>query len=481
MATLSLPKTTSDRQLQRQTYENILQTIGRTPLVQLNRVVAGVGAGTILAKVEFLNPGGSVKDRIALSIIEDAEQRGALKPGGTIVEATSGNTGAGLALAAAVKGYKCVFVMPDKMSEEKVRYLRAFGARVIITPTAVTPDDPRSYYSVAKRIVAETPNSILANQYHNPANPAAHYRTTGPEIWEQTAGQIDVWIAGMGTGGTITGAARCLKEHNPNIKVVGVDILGSLLYDTWRLGHMPSEPFMKTYKIEGIGEDFVPSTLDLGLIDEVVQVDDRESFLMARRLVREEGIFCGGSSGSAVAGLLKSRIVHALRADQTAVVLLPDSGDRYLSKLYDDNWMRENGFLSNGWGGSRVGDLLNRPDRIDLVTARSDDRMTAVIALMKEYDISQVPVLDGQGQLAGIVTEVDLLEHLLHGGHEHDPDETIAPIVNPNVVTVNTTASLEGVLTNFERGKVVIVVDEGKPVGILTKIDLIDLMARQIH
>ncbi len=481
MTTFDLTAISAERQTQRAAYKNILQTIGQTPLVQLNRVVAGISAATVFAKVESFNPGGSVKDRIALSIIEDAEQRGALQPGGTIVEATSGNTGAGLALAAAVKGYTCVFVMPDKMSEEKVRYLRAFGARVIITPTAVMPDDPRSYYNVARRIVAETPNSILANQYHNPANPAAHYRTTGPEIWEQTARQIDVWIAGMGTGGTITGTARYLKERNPNIKVVGVDILGSLLYDAWKMGHVPGEPFLKTYKIEGIGEDFVPGTLDLSLIDEVVQVDDRESFLMARRLVREEGIFCGGSSGSAVAGLLKSKIVRALRPDQTAVVLLPDSGDRYLSKLFDDNWMRENGFLSNGWSGNHVADLLNRSDRIDLVTAHSDDRMTAVIALLKEYDISQVPVIDAQGQLAGIVTEVDLLEHLLHGGHEHDPAETIAPIVNPNVVTVDTTASLESVLTNFERGKVVIVVDGDKPIGILTKIDLIDLMARQIH
>src|SRR5512141_1489368 len=380
MNTLAMSATTAERlKPQPQMYQNILQTIGQTPLVQLNHVAAGAGLGKIFAKVEFLNPGGSVKDRIALSIIEDAERQGTLKPGGTIVESTSGNTGAGLALAAAVKGYKCVFVMPDKMSEEKVRYLRAFGARVIITPTAVPPDDPRSYYNVAKRIVAETPNSILANQYHNPANPAAHYRTTGPEIWEQTAGQIAVWIAGMGTGGTITGTARYLKERNPNIKVVGVDILGSLLYDTWKLGHVPTEPFMKTYKIEGIGEDFIPSTLDLSLIDEVVQVNDRESFLMARRLVREEGIFSGGSSGSAVAGLLRSQIVRALRADQTAVVLFPDSGDRYLSKLYDDNWMRENGFLSSDWSGNRVADLLSSPDRIELITARIDDRMTAVI------------------------------------------------------------------------------------------------------
>ncbi len=461
-------------------YENILDTIGQTPLVKLNRVVAEVCTCTVLAKVEFSNPGGSVKDRIALSIIEDAERGGCLRPGGTIVEATSGNTGAGLALAAAVKGYKCVFVMPDKMSEEKVRFLRACGARVIITPTAVPPADPRSYYSVAKRVVAETPNSILANQYHNPANPEAHYRTTGPEIWEQTAGQIEVLVAGMGTGGTITGMARYLKEQNPSIKVVGVDILGSLLYDTWKLGHVPTEPFLKTYKIEGIGEDFVPSTLDLSLVDEVVQVDDRESFLMARRLVREEGLFCGGSSGSAVAGLLKSQMVNALRPDQVAVVLLPDSGDRYLSKLFDDNWMRENGFLETSWSEKSVVDLLNRHERLDLITAQPEDRMTAVVALLKEYDISQVPVVDAQGNLLGIVTEVDLLGHLLHAGHEHDPAETITSIINPNVITVNSNASLAGVLTAFERGKVVVVVEDERPVGILTKIDVIDLMARRI-
>lgn len=462
-------------------YENILQTIGHTPLVKLNRVTAGACTCTVLAKVEFFNPAGSVKDRIGLTIIEDAEREGLLKPGGTIVEATSGNTGAGLALAAAIKGYKCVFVMPDKMSDEKVRFLRAFGARVVITPTAVTPDDPRSYYRVARRIVDETPNSILANQYHNPANPEAHYRTTGPELWEQADEQIDVLVAGMGTGGTITGAGRYLKEQNPNIKLVGVDILGSLLYDTWRLGHVPQEPFLKTYKIEGIGEDFVPDTLDLSLVDEVVQVDDRESFLMTRRLVREEGIFCGGSSGSAVAGLLKSQIVRALEPDQIAAVLLPDSGNRYLSKVFDDNWMRENGFLEAGWLEKTVADLLDRRQRIGLITAHPDDRMTVVVALMKEHDVSQVPVVDAQGRLIGIVTEVDLLEHLLHAGHEHDPAETIASIVNPDFITVTSKASVESILTAFERGKVVIVVDDERPVGILTKIDMIDFVAGQIR
>ncbi len=260
-------------------HSTILEAIGHTPLVRLNRVVGGYTAGTLFAKVEFFNPAGSVKDRIGVSIIEQAEREGRLSPGGTIVEATSGNTGAGLALAAAVKGYRCVFVMPDKMSDEKVRFLRAFGARVVITPTAVPPQDPRSYYRVAERIVAETPNSLLANQYHNPANPEAHYQSTGPELWQQTAGQIQVLVCGMGTGGTLTGAGRYLKEQNPDIKLVGVDILGSLLFDTWKLGRLPDDPYLKTYKIEGIGEDFVPSTLDLKLVDEVVQVDDREVLL----------------------------------------------------------------------------------------------------------------------------------------------------------------------------------------------------------
>jgi len=461
--------------------QNILDTLGNTPLVRLNRVTTASLACLVLAKIEFFNPAGSVKDRIGRTIIEDAEQKGLLKPGGTIVEATSGNTGAGLALAAAVKGYKCVFVMPDKMSEEKVRFLRAFGARVIITPTAVPPEDPRSYYKVARRIVDETPNSILANQYHNPANPEAHFLTTGPEIWEQTAGKVDVFVCGMGTGGTITGTGRFLKQQNPNIKLVGVDIQGSLLYDTWKLGHLPEQSYMKTYKIEGIGEDFIPSTLDLSLMDEVVQVDDRESFLMARRLVREEGIFAGGSSGSAVAGLLKSQIVRDLKPNQTVVVLLPDSGGRYLSKLFDDNWMRENGFLTSGREAETVSDLLSHRSAGALVTARPEDRLTEVVERMKSHDISQLPVVDEQGKLIGIVSEMDLLDHLLHANHIHDPSETIAPMVNPNIVTVQPQASVESVLGAFERGKVIAIAEGDHPVGILTKIDLIDYLTRQME
>lgn len=473
---LNQRKADSQRQMAPRPVDNILGTIGSTPMVRLNKVTAGKVGCTVYAKVEFFNPGGSVKDRIGLQIIENAEREGRLKPGGTIVESTSGNTGAGLAIAAAIKGYKTVFVMPDKMSDEKIRFLRAFGARVVITPTAVGPDDPRSYYSVAKRIVAETPNSILANQYHNPANPQSHYETTGPEIWEQTDGKIDVFVAGMGTGGTITGVARYLKEQNPQVKLVGVDIRGSLLYDAWKLGHLPEDPYLKTYKIEGIGEDFIPSTLDMGLLDEVVQVEDRESFLMARKMVKEEGMFVGGSAGSAVVGLLKSRLVHALKPDQVAVVLLPDTGSRYLSKFFDDNWMRENNFLPDEKAQIRVIDILRRKIGQELIKVTPIARMTDVVQLMKSNDISQIPVVNEDGRLVGIVSEVDLLDHLIHANHVHDPEETVASMVNPNVMSAQPGDSLESLLSVFERGKVVTVVEDDRPMGILTKIDVIDFL-----
>jgi cystathionine beta-synthase len=320
-------------------FENILQTIGETPLVKLNRVTQGVKP-TILAKLEFFNPGGSVKDRMALHILKDAEKRGLLKPGGTIVECTSGNTGIGVAIYAAVKGYRVVFTIPDKMSEEKINLMKAFGAEVIVCPTEVPPDSPESYYEVAKRIAQETPNSFYVNQYHNPKNIEAHYITTGPEIWEQTEGKIDYFVAGVGTGGTISGAGRYLKEKNPKIKVIGVDPIGSIYYDYFKNKKL-IEPH--TYLVEGIGEDMLCEALDFEVIDDFIQVNDRDSFLMARRLVKEEGIFAGGSSGAAVWASLK--LAKNLSEDNTIVVILPDTGSRYLSKIFNDKWMREKGFI----------------------------------------------------------------------------------------------------------------------------------------
>lgn len=455
---------------------SITDTIGNTPLVRLNKVTRGI-APDVLAKIEYFNPGGSVKDRIGVSIIEDAERSGRLKPGGTIVEATSGNTGVGLAIAAAVKGYKTIFVMPDKMSDEKIRTLRAYGAKVVITPTAVDKDDPRSYYKVADRLVRETPNAILGNQYHNPANPAIHYATTGPEIWEQTGGKIDVFIAGMGTGGTITGVSRYLKEKNPDIKIVGVDVAGSLLLDTWKNGKVPDDPILKTYKLEGIGEDFIPSTLDLSVCDLVVQVNDRESFLMARRIVREEGIFVGGSCGAAVAGALRAIPQLNLTADQTVVVLLPDSGSRYLSKFFDDNWMRDNGFLNTDWSQGTVGDFIQANRLRSVVVAHPDETLGVVIKRMKQHDFSQLPVTNGDGRLKGMVSESDILNYMLDNSHASFGDVTIELLVR-DAATVDESTPLNTLSDVLQKAKAAVLVDDHQRVnGVITMMDVIDFLA----
>lgn len=460
---------------ERMVYDDILGTIGRTPLVRLNRVARGLNC-PIYAKIEFANPGGSVKDRIGLPILEDYERRGLLGPGGTVVEATSGNTGVGLAIACALKGYQAIFVIPDKMSEEKIRLLRAFGARVVITPTAVAPDDPHSYYSVSRRIVEETPNAVLANQYLNPQNPEAHYRTTAPEIWEQTQGRVTDVVVGMGTGGTITGIGRYLRDQGARVRMIGVDPVGSLLHDAWKQGGSAEGLEAFTYKVEGIGEDFIPSTLDLSLIDEVVQIGDAEAFHVARRLVREEGIFCGGSSGAAVAGAIQ--IARDLGPERLVVVILPDSGSRYLSKFYNDDWLREHGFLEVDRGRVTAREVSRARGLPTLVTASAGDRMLDVIARMRQYGISQTPVLSADGTVAGLVSEVDLLDHLVRAGHEHRPDETIESMLSREFRTAPAEAPLEEVLPDLLRAKVVVLVDElRRPEGILTVIDALEFLA----
>ncbi|MGH2567097.1 MAG: cystathionine beta-synthase, partial [Bacteroidota bacterium] len=389
-----------------QYHETILSTIGRTPLVRINKLAKGYKP-LILAKVEFFNPGASVKDRIGAGIIEEAEGEGRLKPGGTIVEATSGNTGLGLAIAAAVKGYKCVFTMPDKMSIEKIRLLRSFGAEVIVTPTAVPHDSPESYTEVAKRIVRETPNSILANQYYNPKNPEAHYTTTGPEIWEQTGGQVDYFVVAIGTGGTITGAGRYLKEKNPNVKVIGIDPKGSILREYFYTKKYP--PVFKTYKVEGIGQDYVPGVLNFEYVDEVIEVTDKESFLMGRRLTREEGLFVGGSAGTAMAGALK--VAERLTEKEVMVVLLPDTGERYLSKMYNDDWMRENRFLVPEKITVRY-ILEGKKGLPNVVSVDPIATVRKALDLIREHNISQLPVLD-KGTSVGSVEESELMGAVL--------------------------------------------------------------------
>jgi len=454
-------------------FENVLDLVGRTPLVRLNRIVAP-GMATVYAKLEYLNPTGSVKDRIAVNIVRRAEEAGLLKPGATLVESTSGNTGLGLAMAASVRGYRCIFTMPDKMSKEKIDMLKAFGAEVVITRTDLPHDHPESYVEVAKRIARETPGGFYTDQYFNPSNPEAHYLTTGPEIWEDTDGQIDCLVGGIGTGGTISGTAKYLKEKaaaaGRTVRVVCPDPHGSIYHDLYYKG---VEPKPSVYRVEGIGHDFMVGTLDFSVIDEIIEVSDRDSFLVTRRLAREEGIFSGGSTGTALWGALKA--ASELGAGKTVVVIVPDSGDRYLSKLYNDAWMQDMGFLGLGDRLGTVRDILkSKGGKVEF--AEADESIGHVASRMSELGFSQLPLHGAKaGEPLRMVHELDILQGLVSGRcTADDPVTSVAKKLEGQVALDDPLTAVQAV---FDAHNVAVAVDGGRVVGIISKIDVVQYLA----
>jgi len=442
-------------------FNNVLEAIGRTPLVRLNNITKGMKS-EVYVKAEFLNPGGSVKDRVGLKMVEAAERDGTLKPGGTIIEATAGNTGIGLALVAAVKGYRCIFVMPDKMSQDKINLVKAYGAEVVITPTSVAPDSPESYNGVADRLAKEIPNAYRPNQFENPNNPLAHYLTTGPEIWEDSEGRVEVFVAGMGTGGTISGTSKYLKEKNPDLIIVGADPQGSILS-----GDSP-----KSFMVEGIGEDFIPKTFNRQIVDDMVRVTDKESFNTARRLAREEGLLAGGSAGTALAAALK--YAQRLQQPKYIVVLLPDTGRNYINRIYSDQWMQENGF----WEGAKVQavnirEILKQKKNTlpSLLAVSPHDKLIRAVSLMQEFNVSQFPVIE-HNDIVGSLNEASLMQ-LLHEGIEFDRQDIATVMGKPLPSLEETTDVSEAYRVLLSGATGIVVKKDGVPIGLIARADLV--------